>query len=969
MSARNGKSRTGAAQQAGKRQRDDLCPCGSGKSYKECCGPYHGLMYWPEDAETLVRARFSAYCLQNWDFLKGTEYYDEVPGENTYACEDMEKEAREEGRTWSSLRILESGRDKDSAYEYVRYEYTLMDPKTGVEYWEQKDYLTTIDGKIYYTTGTDFIEREAPRSESDFLRPADDDKCPCGSGKKYGKCCGPYLDGLRWPRDAKTLVRARFVAYRLQDWDFLNTTEHLDENPGETTYSLADLQEASASGCTWSGLRILDGGRDDDGYEFVEYEYKTEEPDEGERRVEQRDYFATIDGKVYYTTGKDLIDSEYLDDTGGDADALKTSHTPFEKPDPDACPCSSGKKYDECCGPYLEGKNWPEDVETMVRTRYTACVHRDREYLDKTARLYTPEEEHFSTQYLQQYLDDPQMHFFTFILYNKGVDSEGREFADWKALAVRSEDVKAGQWVERSLCERIDGKLYYVDSSATPRSEYRIAQRGYPCPCSSMEPYEKCCAPYLEGKLWPEDAKTMARTRFCALACNNWEYLERTALPREGRIFFRPEELNALADACDIAWGSMDSLERGEKDGEEYLENLYFGEMLDGDIQLETRCYYRRVDGKIYYTGSESEDILSEGRDILCPCKTGRYFDDDWRYYQECCAPYHDGSRLPEDALTFMRTRISAMKLGRRDYLERTSRLKYGEDPLSCDMLIMLYRMGLILSDLKQYSQGTDEQGRNYIDGTVCWLDCEATYPHVARYYYETEDGRFFYTGMRELTWEEAAEAGDFAFPCPCGSGQTYGECCARYITGAEEPEDAVSFVRARCCAFAMAVLPDFPQLEPEMLDFDEDDRRNPNLRDILQEFSTDYTDIHVKQMVILGRGREDLGDSQLDLAALDLGLEHMEYVDYQLDCTAVYEWQPYDEDGADDDEYDEKYDVQEHRILERALFVSFEGKLIYLGGVPLSARPVRRAPKVGRNDPCPCGSGKKYKKCCGKNV
>jgi len=25
--------------------------------------------------------------------------------------------------------------------------------------------------------------------------------------------------------------------------------------------------------------------------------------------------------------------------------------------------------------------------------------------------------------------------------------------------------------------------------------------------------------------------------------------------------------------------------------------------------------------------------------------------------------------------------------------------------------------------------------------------------------------------------------------------------------------------------------------------------------------------------------------------------------------------------------------------------------------------------PKVGRNDLCPCGSGKKYKKCCGANV
>jgi preprotein translocase subunit SecA len=31
-------------------------------------------------------------------------------------------------------------------------------------------------------------------------------------------------------------------------------------------------------------------------------------------------------------------------------------------------------------------------------------------------------------------------------------------------------------------------------------------------------------------------------------------------------------------------------------------------------------------------------------------------------------------------------------------------------------------------------------------------------------------------------------------------------------------------------------------------------------------------------------------------------------------------------------------------------------------------AKPRRTGPKVGRNDPCPCGSGKKYKQCCGKN-
>jgi len=35
----------------------------------------------------------------------------------------------------------------------------------------------------------------------------------------------------------------------------------------------------------------------------------------------------------------------------------------------------------------------------------------------------------------------------------------------------------------------------------------------------------------------------------------------------------------------------------------------------------------------------------------------------------------------------------------------------------------------------------------------------------------------------------------------------------------------------------------------------------------------------------------------------------------------------------------------------------------------PAPSRTVRHeGPKVGRNDPCPCGSGKKYKKCCGAN-
>lgn len=35
----------------------------------------------------------------------------------------------------------------------------------------------------------------------------------------------------------------------------------------------------------------------------------------------------------------------------------------------------------------------------------------------------------------------------------------------------------------------------------------------------------------------------------------------------------------------------------------------------------------------------------------------------------------------------------------------------------------------------------------------------------------------------------------------------------------------------------------------------------------------------------------------------------------------------------------------------------------------PTQAPVTRTAPKIGRNDPCVCGNGRKYKKCCGKNA
>jgi SEC-C motif-containing protein len=52
------------------------------------------------------------------------------------------------------------------------------------------------------------------------------------------------------------------------------------------------------------------------------------------------------------------------------------------------------------------------------------------------------------------------------------------------------------------------------------------------------------------------------------------------------------------------------------------------------------------------------------------------------------------------------------------------------------------------------------------------------------------------------------------------------------------------------------------------------------------------------------------------------------------------------------------------HVLRERSRFARTDGAWRYIGAAP--QRPVTAAPKAGRNAPCPCGSGLKFKKCCG---
>ena len=61
---------------------------------------------------------------------------------------------------------------------------------------------------------------------------------------------------------------------------------------------------------------------------------------------------------------------------------------------------------------------------------------------------------------------------------------------------------------------------------------------------------------------------------------------------------------------------------------------------------------------------------------------------------------------------------------------------------------------------------------------------------------------------------------------------------------------------------------------------------------------------------------------------------------------------------------------IQPKREIKRVEVAKIKNEGFVGSGEPVKKKPVvhKKGEKVGRNDPCPCGSGKKYKKCCGRN-
>ncbi len=154
---------------------------------------------------------------------------------------------------------------------------------------------------------------------------------------------------------------------------------------------------------------------------------------------------------------------------------------------------------------------------------------------------------------------------------------------------------------------------------------------------------------------------------------------------------------------------------------------------------------------------------------------------------------------------------------------------------------------------------------------------------------------------------------------CPCCSGKNYEDCCKPVITGARKAATPEELMRARYSAYAKVEV-DF------IVNSTHSEKRAENDRGEIEHWakSSDWLGLQILNTT------EEPAQVEFIATYADRGvkLEHHELAEFRKEND---EWFFYD-------------------------------------GALVAQHPfVRVEPKIGRNDPCPRGSGKKYKKCCGK--
>jgi SEC-C motif domain protein len=154
--------------------------------------------------------------------------------------------------------------------------------------------------------------------------------------------------------------------------------------------------------------------------------------------------------------------------------------------------------------------------------------------------------------------------------------------------------------------------------------------------------------------------------------------------------------------------------------------------------------------------------------------------------------------------------------------------------------------------------------------------------------------------------------------PCLCGSTLAYSDCCQPFHTGEKIPATAEALMRSRYTAYA--------------------------LRD--------------------GAYLQATWDATKRPESIDFSRENIEWL--RLEITEIKKGGVKDNKGLVTFKAFYSQEGEEYSMNEISRFTKHDGRWFYLDGTIKSIGKVGGQVNLGKNAPCACGSGKKFKRCCG---
>jgi SEC-C motif-containing protein len=158
------------------------CACGSERTYEECCEPFIRGDRFPDTAEQLMRSRYTAFTKAEVKYILDTVHPEKRSRHDEKAIRKWAEKSE-----WRGLEIIETSgggpEDSEGKVEFIARYYQNGTRETHHEIAGFKK----EEERWYFLDGTAPEQKQFVRSGPKVGR---NDPCPCGSGKKYKKCCG-----------------------------------------------------------------------------------------------------------------------------------------------------------------------------------------------------------------------------------------------------------------------------------------------------------------------------------------------------------------------------------------------------------------------------------------------------------------------------------------------------------------------------------------------------------------------------------------------------------------------------------------------------------------------------------------------------------------------------------------------------------------------------------------------------------